>query len=40
LQHGKDLEDKKIEGKEVDISKIHSPLPRTYEWIDGSADVN
>jgi fumarylacetoacetate (FAA) hydrolase len=39
LSRAKDLEDKKIEGKEVDISKIHSPLPRAYEWIDGSAYV-
>jgi fumarylacetoacetate (FAA) hydrolase len=40
LARAKDLEDKKIEGKEVDVSKIHSPLPRAYEWIDGSAYVN
>ena len=24
----------------VDISKLHSPLPRAYEWIDGSAYIN
>jgi len=24
-------------GQAVDVSKFHSPLPRAYEWIDGSA---
>eukprot|EP00761_Pharyngomonas_kirbyi_P011543 gb/GECH01011568.1/.p1 GENE.gb/GECH01011568.1/~~gb/GECH01011568.1/.p1 ORF type:complete len:329 (+),score=53.97 gb/GECH01011568.1/:1-987(+) len=24
----------------VDISKLHSPFPRAYEWIDGSAYIN
>jgi fumarylacetoacetate (FAA) hydrolase len=30
-----------LPGRErVDISKLHSPLPRAYEWIDGSAYIN
>ncbi len=24
----------------LDIAKLHSPLPRAYEWIDGSAYIN
>lgn len=24
----------------LDIGKLHSPLPRAYEWIDGSAYIN
>mgnify|MGYP001240520559 CR=1 FL=1 len=27
-------------GKPVDETKLHSPLPRAYEWIDGSAYIN
>lgn len=26
--------------QKVDIAKLHSPLPRAYEWIDGSAYIN
>ena len=26
--------------RDLDISKLHSPLPRAYEWIDGSAYIN
>lgn len=29
-----------IVGDPVDISALHSPLPRAYEWIDGSAYIN
>jgi fumarylacetoacetate (FAA) hydrolase len=25
---------------EVDAARLHSPLPRAYEWIDGSAYIN
>ena len=39
LSRFKDLQDGKIEGKDLDSSKLHSPLPRAYEWIDGSAYV-
>ncbi|MFT4705394.1 MAG: fumarylacetoacetate (FAA) hydrolase [Bradymonadia bacterium] len=24
----------------LDVAKLHSPLPRAYEWIDGSAYIN
>jgi fumarylacetoacetate (FAA) hydrolase len=27
-------------GQPVNVSKLHSPLPRAYEWIDGSAFIN
>lgn len=27
-------------GSEMDIQILHSPLPRAYEWIDGSAYIN
>ncbi len=29
-----------IAGEPVDVDKFHSPLPRAYEWIDGSAYIN
>ncbi len=29
-----------IDGEPVEIGKLHSPLPRAYEWIDGSAFLN
>ncbi len=29
-----------VTGVPVDISKLRSPLPRAYEWIDGSAYIN
>jgi len=25
---------------DVDVNKLHSPLPRTYQWLDGSAYLN
>jgi len=28
------------EGDAVDITAFHAPLPRAYEWIDGSAYIN
>ena len=28
------------EGEAVDTTKFHAPLPRAYEWIDGSAYIN
>jgi fumarylacetoacetate (FAA) hydrolase len=28
------------EGEAVDTKKFHAPLPRAYEWIDGSAYIN
>lgn len=27
-------------GEPLDISRLHSPLPRAYEWVDGSAYIN
>ena len=27
-------------GEPVDISRFHAPLPRAYEWVDGSAYIN
>lgn len=29
-----------VSGDAVDIDKFHSPLPRAFEWIDGSAYIN
>lgn len=26
--------------RELDVSRLHAPLPRAYEWIDGSAYIN
>ncbi|MBY0462098.1 MAG: fumarylacetoacetate hydrolase family protein [Alphaproteobacteria bacterium] len=34
------LNQKQIEGKPFNPSKAHSPLPRSYQWLDGSAYVN
>ena len=30
----------KLKGEELDTSRLFSPLPRAYEWIDGSAYIN
>ena len=29
-----------VDGKPVDVSALSAPLPRAYEWIDGSAYIN
>ena len=29
-----------IEAKKIDLEQLHAPLPRAYEWIDGSAFIN
>ena len=34
------LEAGKVKGEPVDVAKLRSPLPRAYEWIDGSAYLN
>ena len=34
------LESGDLQGEPVDIDQFHSPLPRAYEWIDGSAYIN
>lgn len=37
----KNLQEGKAENiQDLDVSKLHSPLPRAYEWIDGSAYIN
>src|SRR5690606_14597575 len=28
------------EGESLDVSRFHAPLPRAYEWVDGSAYIN
>lgn len=35
-----DLDTGNVDGTAVDPSELHSPLPRAYEWIDGSAYLN
>ena len=35
-----DLEAGRAQGHPVDTSALHSPLPRAYEWVDGSAYLN
>ena len=27
-------------GEPLDLTKLHAPLPRAYEWVDGSAYIN
>ena len=34
-----DLNSGKIKGEPVDTSKLAAPLPRAYEWVDGSAYI-
>lgn len=34
------LERGELDSKPVNIDDFHSPLPRAYEWIDGSAYIN
>lgn len=34
------LESGEVEHVVLDVEKLHSPLPRAYEWIDGSAYIN
>ncbi len=29
-----------IDGEPLDVHQLHAPLPRAYEWIDGSAYLN
>src|SRR5688500_7616482 len=37
---GKQLDDGSIEGMPVDPARLAAPLPRAYEWVDGSAYLN
>ena len=36
----RDLSDGKVESREIDFEKLGPPLPRAYEWVDGSAYIN
>ncbi len=29
-----------LSGEKLDVERLHSPLPRAYEWVDGSAFLN
>jgi len=29
-----------VEGEPLDVRQLHAPLPRAYEWVDGSAYLN
>lgn len=35
-----DVDSGAITGEALDVTKLHSPLPRAYEWVDGSAYLN
>lgn len=35
-----DLNSGKVAGEKVDTTRLAAPLPRAYEWIDGSAYIN
>lgn len=35
-----DLETRVVEGEPLDTTKLLAPLPRAYEWLDGSAYLN
>ncbi|EPX61007.1 Fumarylacetoacetate hydrolase family protein [Cystobacter fuscus DSM 2262] len=35
-----DLESGRVRGEPLDVRALHSPLPRAYEWVDGSAYLN
>jgi fumarylacetoacetate (FAA) hydrolase len=35
-----DLDDGKVPGEPLDPRTLHCPLPRAYEWVDGSAYLN
>lgn len=30
----------RVAGESIDFNALHSPLPRAYEWVDGSAYIN
>ncbi|MGZ6078479.1 MAG: fumarylacetoacetate hydrolase family protein [Myxococcaceae bacterium] len=34
------LESGSIDGEPLDVHQLHAPLPRAYEWVDGSAYLN
>lgn len=39
-KRSQDLNEDKVEHHPIDTKKLRSPLPRAYEWIDGSAYIN
>lgn len=39
-QMAEDLEGGRVPGEPVDPRRFHAPLPRAYEWVDGSAFLN
>jgi fumarylacetoacetate (FAA) hydrolase len=34
------LDSGEVQGMPLDLAQLHSPLPRAYEWVDGSAYIN
>jgi fumarylacetoacetate (FAA) hydrolase len=34
------LQNEPAGGQPLDVTKLHAPLPRAYEWVDGSAFLN
>jgi fumarylacetoacetate (FAA) hydrolase len=34
------LDSRAIDGEPLDVRQLHAPLPRAYEWVDGSAYLN
>ena len=36
----RELKEDPSKGVPLDLDKLHAPLPRAYEWIDGSAYIN
>jgi fumarylacetoacetate (FAA) hydrolase len=34
------LRDGEVSGQPLDVRTLHAPLPRAYEWVDGSAFLN
>lgn len=39
-QRAQQLEDKAVPSNNFDQKAVHSPLPRSYQWADGSAYIN
>lgn len=40
LELSEKLDSQELEGTAVEVDKLDAPLPRAYEWIDGSAYIN
>src|SRR5688572_18425998 len=39
-QLARKLESGEVAGQPLDVAALHAPLPRAYEWVDGSAYLN